>query len=203
VRAIALVDGGAVWPQLLTEAYATLRQEAELTMQESLDSDPRQLTFETRESGVEWVMANYLAGFVRPMDSALAAYAYSFLLPDGSGKWKLHYNHEKLMGSWADLDDLAGAHRLKLLPRSHRSILPEVIYRHLDVPVLLIDPTGDDEALFSRTPWYIQLRDQHSEWIEYVEYADTPHAAHLNRPEWFLRDMNRLLQRTDGSNCIE
>ena len=198
VSAIVLVDGGAMWPRLITEAYAAEQQGHDFATAEVVISDPHQIVFETREKGVEWVLASYFSNYVRPLDAAMTAYAHSYLLPGSSGEWGLHYDHAQLMGSWADLDDLAGSHRLKLLPRSFQTILPEVIYRNLDVPVLLIDPTGDDDnVLFRRSSYYRGLAEQHPRWIEYVEYSDTPHAAHLNRPEWFLRDMKRLMARID------
>lgn len=202
-NALALVDGGAIWAQLLSEAYAVMQEKNDgaETQQPAPVSDPVKKVFDSRLDGARWVADAYFSDYVRPFDDVLLAYAYSFLVKNEAERWELHYDHAQIMGSWADLDDPVGSHRLKLLPRSHRSVLPEVIYRNLDIPMLLIDPTGDDEKLFSRSPEYRRLAQQHSRWIEYVEYPDTPHAAHLNRPDWFLRDMKSLLGRTDKESC--
>jgi pimeloyl-ACP methyl ester carboxylesterase len=58
------------------------------------------------------------------------------------------------------------------------------------------NPAGIDPAQSHQLPLLHQSwRRIHPPLIRVVEYADTPHAAHPMRPDWFVRDMTSLLQR--------
>jgi len=90
------------------------------------------------------------------------------------------------------------------LPLAHLSwlrIMPEITYRNLSVPMLIIDPTGDDKKFISLVPLNSRLAKLHPDLIKHVQYSDTPHAAHPMRPKWFVRDMKDLLYRVKAQKA--
>jgi len=92
------------------------------------------------------------------------------------------------------------------LPLAHLSwlrIMPEITYRNLSVPMLIIDPTGDDKEFMSLVPMNSRLAKLHPNLIKHVQYPDTPHAAHPMRPEWFVRDMKDLLHRVKTQKAAQ
>ena len=57
--------------------------------------------------------------------------------------------------------------------------------------LLIIDLSGD---AFSPTEDFEKLRAMLLDLVKMVDCPDTPHAAHPMRPEWFVRDMSKLLR---------
>jgi len=108
------------------------------------------------------------------------------------GTWGLSFNGDKLMGG-TYIPGQSG--KLTILNQSWLRILPEVTYRKLSVPMLIIDPTGDDKQFGSRVPMNSRLTRLHPNLVKHVKYPDTPHEAHPVRPKWFVRDMVDLLHR--------
>jgi pimeloyl-ACP methyl ester carboxylesterase len=132
---------------------------------------------------------------VRPQAAAIF---HSFLRRDPAGAWCFHADGSRLLGTGEVSFDPARGHELSLLAQSWRRVHPLITYRNLSVPMLIIDPTGDDElfgGLMHCTPAFKRLQATHPELIRLVEYPDTYHAAHPQQPEWFLRDMRELLER--------
>lgn len=121
---------------------------------------------------------------------------HSFLRQDESGAWRSHIDAQRLMGAAPLIAyDPARAHEISLLAQSWRRIHPIITYRHLGVPMMIIDPTGDDAAGEAFSVQYERLQSLHPQLIRHVKYPDTPHSAHPLRPEWFLRDMKEMLER--------
>ena len=114
--------------------------------------------------------------------------------------WGFHIDEARLFGEGPAMIDPGRSHDLPLLHQSWRRVNPLITYRNLAVPMLIIDPTGDDDGPNgSFSPDFERLRSLHSALIEHVEYPGTNHAAHPRRPEWFLRDMKELLERVRAS----
>ncbi len=130
----------------------------------------------------------------------LASTFHSFVRQDAAGAWRFHADTARLLGNGAASVDPARGHELSLLAQSWRRVHPVITYRNLKVPMLIIDPTGDDAGPFgSFSPEYARLQAMHPQLIRHVEYPETFHAAHPQRPEWFLRDMGELLARIRAS----
>jgi len=118
-----------------------------------------------------------------------------WIVENGDGTFGLHHDGPKLFGDGTPaLMEPAQNHKLPLLHQSWRRVHPIITYRNLSVPMLVIDPTGDE---FSPTEDFEKLRAMHPDLITVVEYPDTPHAAHPMRPDWFVRDLTALLKRVE------
>lgn len=185
--AIVLEDGGADPVQARTEkAFARMKALA--------GSFPRHedLVFDTRFAAYQALAGFYLPGWGGEMPEGAAPIFHSWMAENENGKFVPHYDGPLLLGEGPATIDPGRSHELPLLAQSWRRTHPIITYRNLAVPMLIIDPTGDE---FDLGPAFEQLRAMHPELIEVVEYPDTPHAAHPMRPGWFLRDMRSLLER--------
>lgn len=190
VIALVLEDGGIVWPQLLNARSAATDRDTPFAPSISAPDvpTPSRSQIEALAKIVNWRGSS--SG--ESLDD-VGALLVSFVREDEDGHWLFHVDHKRMFGSWALVDDPFAVDQLPLFARSFLTQLPQVVFRNLDVPVLLIDPTGDDEQVFrARAADNEALVRAHPRWIHRVEYPDTPHNAHETRPDWFLRDMQRL-----------
>ena len=191
-RALALVleDGGADPVQARTEMNFE-------EMKALAGSFPKHedLVFDSRFAAYQALAGFYLPGWGGEMPEGAAPIFHSWIAENEEGTFVPHYDGPRLLGEGPATIDPARSHELPLLAQSWRRTHPLITYRNLDVPMLIIDPTGDD---FDPGEAFERLRALHPELIEVVEYPDTPHAAHPMRPRWFLRDMQKLLARVRG-----
>ena len=80
-----------------------------------------------------------------------------------------------------------------LLDASTSMMLPEVVYRNLSVPVLILDPQKDDkDGLFAFTEYNNNLTAQHPELITHILYENSGHAVIFEHPERFIKDVRPL-----------
>lgn len=187
VLAMVLEDGGADAVQARTEKSFD-------QMKAVVRSFPKhgELVFDSRFAAYQAFAGFYLPGWGGEMPEGAAAMFHSWIVENEEGHFVPHYDGPRLIGEGPATIDPARGHELPLLAQSWRRTHPIITYRNLDVPMLIIDPTGDE---FDRGAAYERLLAMHPELIELVAYPDTPHAAHPMRPGWFLRDMGALLER--------
>jgi pimeloyl-ACP methyl ester carboxylesterase len=187
---LVLEDGGAFNPQWLAEthyeALKALYAAQPVPTASAPSADP---FFAFRDAAMPYLP------LIR-LHPEVATIVQSFIRQDEQGLWQFHADTDRMLGSDAASWDPARNHELSLLAQSWRRVNPIIAYRNLDVPMLIIDPTGDDAGpLGSLTPEYKQLESLHPSLVHYVAYPETLHAAHPQQPEWFLRDMRDLLGR--------
>ncbi|MDG1439211.1 MAG: alpha/beta hydrolase, partial [Flavobacteriales bacterium] len=82
-----------------------------------------------------------------------------------------------------------------LLASSTSLMDPLIIYRNLDVPVVIIDPVTKSETWQNYTPQNTKLKNLHPELVIHRIYQDTQHHAHFQRPELFIDDMKMLVEK--------
>lgn len=82
-----------------------------------------------------------------------------------------------------------------LLASSTYLMEPLVVYRNLDVPLVIIDPVTEGETWQNYTPENLKLKNMHKELVMHRIYEDTYHHAHFQRTELFLKDMQMLIER--------
>jgi pimeloyl-ACP methyl ester carboxylesterase len=188
-RSLALVleDGGADRMQIRYEKSHDLLKK--LTPSIAKRKAP---SVTDRFTGFQYTVRLFMHGWHGEFPAAIAPAFHSFIVSTDDGSFVAHYQAEKLMGTGAVINHPAESFKLPLLAQSWRRIHPIITYRNLQVPMLIIDPTGD---AFNPTVDFEMLRDMHPKLIDVVEYPNTPHAAHPVRPEWFVRDMKKLLVR--------
>ena len=108
------------------------------------------------------------------------------------GKWVLNYERTS---QWLKED--SGEKFLKMLRRpssaplfqeSCITISPKIIFRNLDVPVLIFDPVIENDP-FPATQDARQLKQQHGDLVTHKIYEDTGHAFFFQRPKRFVEDV--------------
>lgn len=72
---------------------------------------------------------------------------------------------------------------------------PLVIYRNLDVPLVIIDPITDNDTWQNYTPENSKLKNLHPELVNHRIYEETQHHAHFERPDQFLIDLKMLINQ--------
>lgn len=82
-----------------------------------------------------------------------------------------------------------------LFPSSSLLFDPEIAYRNLTVPMLLFDPTGDDQdVFFALSSRYVQLKASFPHLITLVHYSDCGHAVHFSKPEAFQTELLHFIE---------
>ena len=81
-----------------------------------------------------------------------------------------------------------------LLASSTYLMEPLIIYRNLNVPLVIIDPVNENDSWQNYTPENIELKNLHPKLVFHQIYKNTQHNAHLSRPKWFLRDVIMLME---------
>ncbi|KQR67333.1 hypothetical protein ASF92_16645 [Pedobacter sp. Leaf176] len=72
---------------------------------------------------------------------------------------------------------------------------PKIIFRNLDVPVLILDPVSKHDPMpFEKENQ--ALKKQHPDYIEYIAYQDTEHNIHYAHPKRFTSDMISFLKKS-------
>lgn len=82
-----------------------------------------------------------------------------------------------------------------LLASSTYLLQPLVVYRNLNVPMVIIDPVTEDETWQDYTAENSKLQKLHPEYVSHRIYEETYHSAHFQRPGWFLKDLELLIAR--------
>ncbi len=188
VLGIVLEDGGADAVQLRTE----IMYEQMKAMLEHMPA-MQMPVFQDRFAGIKFMANLYVPGWGGEFPKLSMVALHSFVVDKKDGTFGMHHDDAKLFDAFGEAAINPGlTHRLPLLHQSWRRVHPYITYRNLSVPMVIIDPTGD---LFDATGSFEKLRDMHPDLITLVDYPNTPHAAHPMRPEWFVRDLEALLER--------
>ena len=82
--------------------------------------------------------------------------------------------------------------RTSLFGESMAMIEPKIVYRNLNVPVLILDPFGENDP-FPFEKENIALQKDHPHWIKYISYKNTEHNIHSFHPENFVLDLAGFL----------
>ena len=112
---------------------------------------------------------------------------------DDRGKWVNHLDPKLLVGDLSGYEKNAPSLH-PLMQWSQQAMIPEIIFRHLDVPMLIIDPVSENDSI-DVSDQNRQLKNQHPRLIRHQIYQDTGHAAHLSKPKRFVQDAQLLLSK--------
>ena len=86
----------------------------------------------------------------------------------------------------------------RLFGISHMLLNPKLIYRNLDVPMLILDPvSNNDQYAFEKEN--AKLQQAHPKMITHKVYKETSHALKYEHPDGFLTDVASLLSRVKTS----
>jgi pimeloyl-ACP methyl ester carboxylesterase len=87
-----------------------------------------------------------------------------------------------------------------LLASSSYLLNPLVVYRNLSVPLVIIDPVSENETWDNYTPENLKLKELQPDFVTHRIYEDTYHHAHFQRTEWFLNDLEMLIEKINKEN---
>lgn len=73
------------------------------------------------------------------------------------------------------------------------SLIPKVVFRNLDVPMLILDPVGPNDE-FPATAQNRELQQMFPRLVTHRIYENTSHAVLWDRPDWFVRDATAFLK---------
>lgn len=135
----------------------------------------------------------------QPIDPERLLDPLLLISPRADGSWAFLDGFDKLMGTAASY--LAGAtapSTMPLLQWSQHAMLPLAVFRHLAIPVMVLDPEEADDNL-PVGDQNDRLAALHPGFIIHQRYPDTGHNVVKLRPEWFLRDAGALLARVKGT----
>ncbi|NJC25609.1 alpha/beta fold hydrolase [Neolewinella antarctica] len=190
VDALVLVDGGSVmWTsevQKLSEEQArnklgdfTARKVESFASQASAFSH-----FKTGDAQQDWKLFNTIKR--RPAGDT-SAWSINY----GISEWLWEANTSQI------LDGAFRPSQVPLFESSNVLLQPEVVYRNLSVPLLIIDPIMEGDWLMDFEEQNRQLADAHSNFIEHLMYRDVGHNVLLLEPERLLADVAKFLARLE------
>jgi pimeloyl-ACP methyl ester carboxylesterase len=77
---------------------------------------------------------------------------------------------------------------------SEQALIPRAVFRHLHVPMMILDPQ-DDRDVAPATDQNERLAKDHPDLVTVRIYAQTRQSAVQSRPDWFVRDAVELLDQ--------
>jgi pimeloyl-ACP methyl ester carboxylesterase len=123
----------------------------------------------------------------------------ALLKKNTAGQWHIIYSEMmklfNLENSRQFLDLVLRPARVPLFARSMVMIEPQLVFRGLSVPVLILDPVSADDPM----PFEQQneaLKKEHPQAIKYVVYPDTEHNIHYTHPNRFIKDVSDFLDKS-------
>ena len=129
-------------------------------------------------------------------DEGRAFFSFAAVKQLPSGKWIDNPELAKYMGEESVKDILKLIYEPFGSPHvfSASTVLlnPPIVYRNLNVPVLLLDPISDPDP-FPFEKANAKLKEDHLELITHRIYPNTSHGLKFQRPEEFLKDLRSFL----------
>lgn len=124
----------------------------------------------------------------------------ALLSADGKGNWRIVYSEMmklfNLENSRQFLDLALRPAVVPLFARSMVMIEPQLVFRNLKVPVLILDPVIENDPM----PFQQEnegLKSMHPDLIEHIIYPDTEHNIHYAQPKRFIRDVVAFLNKSN------
>ncbi len=190
VSGIILEDGGSVaWAtmdhrQSIDSATAKFKKE----FQEFAQYAPPAFTSEFEATKA---MANL-------KNKGLVYYALAKVKRTSNGKFAINPEIADLTGENSIDDFLTIFYRPFAAPQlfgvSTELVFPKIIYRNLDVPMLILDPVSENDQ-FQFEEANAQLQKEHPSLITHKIYKNTSHGLKFQRPLDFQKDVKDFLAR--------
>ena len=83
---------------------------------------------------------------------------------------------------------------LPSLQWSEQALIPRAVFRHLHVPMMILDPQ-DARDVVPATDQNERLAKDHPDLVTVRIYAQTRQSVVQSRPDWFVRDAVELLDQ--------
>lgn len=113
--------------------------------------------------------------------------------PSVNGQWAFLPGFDRMMGSYEQWSaSFTHPSALPPLQWSEQAQIPRMIFRHLHVPMMILDPQSERDYRPS-TDQNEQLVEDHPGLVINRIYPDSEHNILRQRPDWFVRDAVVLL----------
>ncbi len=128
----------------------------------------------------------------------------AWITMDEDGMWSIGTGVEDLFNMKNEaqfLDNILRPTKATLFGESMSIIEPKIVYRNLNVPMLILDPVSDNDIL----PYEKEnqeLSKQHPELIVYKKYNNTGHNIHYEKPEEFTKDLGEFIKKIKTGSKI-
>ena len=126
-----------------------------------------------------------------------AVYMLSSCVERAEGQWVNHAQLTELIDMSAF--ELKQPSRQSLALGSKIAMQPEVIFRHLHVPMHILDAVSENDSI-PVSDLNQKLKEQHPDLIVHEIYGDTGHNIHFQRPERFIESAKALLRRVKAGS---
>ncbi len=201
VRALILEDGGSVaWDFQIKQ----LNIEKEINDIKQYYKNRKPLVFQTEFEAYWHVYNNW--GIKGKVDKKLEKEiftSYARIKKNAEGKYEINPRAEELTGEnnseeYTSITYTPFTAKYSFGASTHQ-LNPKIIYRNLNKPMLIFDPTSKDDW-FNFTEENITLTKEHEPYITHKIYEKTWHGVKDERPQDFLNDIkifinaNNILQ---------
>ncbi|MFN9330853.1 MAG: alpha/beta fold hydrolase [Cyclobacteriaceae bacterium] len=121
----------------------------------------------------------------------------AWITMDEDGMWSIGTGVEDLFNMKNEaqfLDNILRPTKATLFGESMSIIEPKIVYRNLNVPMLILDPVSDNDIL----PYEKEnqeLSKQHPDLIVYKKYNNTGHNIHYEKPKEFIEDLGEFIKK--------
>lgn len=116
----------------------------------------------------------------------------------GTGLLKLFNMHDRKQF----VDNILRPATVPLFAESMSLLEPKIIYRNLNVPILILDPVSKDD-MFPFEAENKTLQKKHPQLIEHKIYENTGHNIHYERKEQFIKDVTAFLNKVKRYNKLK
>jgi pimeloyl-ACP methyl ester carboxylesterase len=86
----------------------------------------------------------------------------------------------------------------KLFATSYFTLNPQIVYRNLNVPMLILDPISDNDV-YKVEEENAKLQKSHTDFVVHRIYKNTSHSLKSERPDEFLTDVISFLSKVKNS----
>lgn len=194
VLGLILEDGGSVAANTYYQKLGSERLEKTAETFDLKQPTPWDRTYRT-----EFEAFNSLYDEYDDYESGNQFPILALLKKNVTGQWEIIYSKMmklfNLENSQQFFDLTLRPARVPLFARSMVMIEPQVIFRNLSVPVLILDPISADDAM----PFEKEneaLKKAHPEYITLIVYQDTEHNIHYAHPQRFIKDVTEFLENS-------
>jgi pimeloyl-ACP methyl ester carboxylesterase len=126
----------------------------------------------------------------------------AWIVKDDDGLWSIGPGVEDLFNMKNEaqfLDNILRPTKATLFGESMSIIEPKIVYRNLNVPMLILDPVSDND-IFPYEKENQELVKQHPELIIHKTYTNTGHNIHYEKPKEFAEDLGEFLKKIRASS---
>ena len=146
------------------------------------------------------------AHFRRKSDSTSQFRLLNSITKSPENEWSYHPG----LSEWLEEASAEGIMRALFTPTlttlfqySTVNLEPRIIYRNLDIPLLILDPRNERDWRMDFTTDNKALADLHPDLITHSIYENTSHAVKYRQPEKFLKDLTQFVQKVRQFHDLE